>query len=122
VLVVEDEPPVRRVTRRMLEAHGFRVLEAGSALEALRRLQEDEAVDVVLTDVVMPHMSGTELAAAVLALRPHLPLVLMSGYADVQRTSPEGRHVVQKPFTADALLASIHEALSRGRTASPHAS
>jgi PAS domain S-box-containing protein len=117
VLVVEDEPPVRRVTRKMLEAHGFRVLEAGSAAEALRRVKEDDAVDLVLTDVVMPHMSGTELAAAVGAVKPHLPLVLMSGYADAQRSPPPGRNVVQKPFTADALLASIHEALGRARAA-----
>ena len=121
VLVVEDEEAVRRVARRMLEASGFRVLEAGGVAEALRRLQDDASVDVVLTDVIMPQGSGTDLEAAAAELRPNMPVVLMSGYSDWQRASARSGRVLVKPFTADALVTRIREALDSSRGAGgPH--
>jgi PAS domain S-box-containing protein len=113
VLVVEDEDAVRRVARRMLEENGFSVLEAGCVAEGLRRLQDD-SVDLVLTDVIMPQGSGTDLEAAAAELRPNVPVVLMSGYSDWQRASARSGRVLVKPFTADALVARIHEALASG--------
>ncbi len=111
VLVVEDEDTVRSVTRRTLEASGLRVLEVASGSEALRRIEEHPEIAVVLTDVVMPQMSGVELAAAAAALRPELPLVLMSGYFELQRRSDVPWRLIQKPFSTDALVATVQEAL-----------
>ena len=110
VLLVEDDEPVRRVTRRMLERRGFEVKEAPDAVEAVRQLSGRESpVDLVLSDVVMPEVKGTDLAIVIRELRPDVPVVLMSGYADRQQVS-EAR-ILRKPFTEDALLAHIEEAL-----------
>jgi CheY-like chemotaxis protein len=120
VLVVDDEDAVRRVARRMLEENGFSVLEVGSAAEALRRLRDEGPVDVVLTDVVMPQVSGTELAAAVRTLRPQqpgVPVVFMSGYSDWPSGPDDAAQVLLKPFTADALVARVREALGRSQAA-----
>ncbi len=89
----------------MLEASGYRVLDVSSGAAALHHVQADGPVDLVLTDVVMPQMSGTELAAAVGALRPELPVVLMSGYSERFVRAGAAEQVLEKPFTADALVA-----------------
>ena len=111
VLVVDDEHSVRRVARRVLEDRGFRVLEAGGAAEALDRIREGAPVHLVLTDVSMPKVSGTELASAIGALRPELPVLLMSGYSDAQRSPGLAKDVLQKPFTAGSLVAFVHARL-----------
>jgi CheY-like chemotaxis protein len=83
VLVVDDDPDALRSVARLLETCGFRVVVTTSGAEALARLRDADdpaEVDVVLTDVVMPHMSGPVLAAELRALRPTLPVVLMTAY------------------------------------------
>jgi signal transduction histidine kinase len=109
VLVVEDSAPLRQLTRRVLEDAGYRVAEAESGSEALA----DGPPDLLLTDVVMPGMSGRELAEAIWARAPGLPVVLMSGYTDdvVVRDGLPGARFLEKPFTRAQLLCCVRAAL-----------
>jgi two-component system cell cycle sensor histidine kinase/response regulator CckA len=109
VLVVDDEPPVLRLLRRQLEALGWTVLEARNGPEALRLLQGRRgAVDLVLSDIVMPGMNGTELADRILADRPEQCVVLMSGQAPggLARVGRRDKivPVLRKPFTPEQLF------------------
>jgi signal transduction histidine kinase/HAMP domain-containing protein len=110
ILLVEDEDGVRRVANRLLSRSGFRVVEAPNADEALLRFA-DTPVDLVLTDVVMPGMSGPELVARLQRIRPGLPVVFMSGYSDRQGIWQDGTVVLSKPFTGETMLAKLDEAL-----------
>jgi len=113
VLLVEDEDAVRTLTSRILAGSGFACLEARGAEEALRLYDRNrDRVALVLTDVVMPGMSGHELAERIAGDGPGPPVLFMSGYADeaVTGTLPDG--LLKKPFTADSLLRSVRHALS----------
>jgi two-component system cell cycle sensor histidine kinase/response regulator CckA len=110
ILVVEDEPSVRRVVKRILEGNGYTVISASSGKEALEVVQ-DESVDLVLTDMVMPGMSGKELVADLMLVLPHARYCYMSGYAqELMASNNEEEQVplLRKPF-------STHELLSRVR-------
>jgi PAS domain S-box-containing protein len=116
VLVVEDDKGVRWMTRRVLEDAGYRVLEAAEGAAALDLLQRNgAAVQLVLTDVVMPGMGGRELAGRLASLRQELPVIFTSGYTDgeiVRRGLLEpGAVLVQKPFTPDAIVRVVRERL-----------
>jgi two-component system, cell cycle sensor histidine kinase and response regulator CckA len=119
VLLVDDEPSVRRVAQRMLEVGGYAVEAVGdgaSALVALAAAAAGGALpDVVLTDVQMPGLGGRELAARVAALYPGLPVVYMSGYTTdhlVQRqVLDEAQRIVVKPFQREALLETVRGSL-----------
>jgi CheY-like chemotaxis protein len=114
---VEDEDVVRELAREALQEGGYRVLEArhpGEALLVAERQGED-ALDLLLTDVVMPHMSGPQLAQRLREKRPDLPVLYMSGYTDdatlrhgVQRSEVQ---FLQKPFTPDVLARRVRETL-----------
>jgi two-component system cell cycle sensor histidine kinase/response regulator CckA len=116
VLLVEDEGAVREATKRMLKKFGFGVVEAKNGEEALRLWKESEnAIDVVLTDVVMPMMGGAALVKALRLLSPGLRVVFMSGYtqgalepASVEEASTR---FLPKPFTADQLVRTLRELL-----------
>jgi PAS domain S-box-containing protein len=108
VLVVEDEEAVRRYAARVLMSEGYSVVEAGDGVEALDRWQSDGGVDVVLTDVVMPRMGGRILAERLRAMRPDLPVVFMSGYAE---DSMPSALFLEKPFGADAMATVVAKAL-----------
>ena len=112
VLVVEDQDPVRRQACRILEAQGYRVREAASADEALAGW---EPVDVLVTDVVMPGMSGQQLAERARERIPGLSVVFMSGHTDDVLVRDGARQgdiaFVQKPFTRNSLLRAVEEAL-----------
>lgn len=83
VLLVDDEPLVRRATRRLLESGGYEVVEAADGIDGLERFRErPEAFDVVLLDLSMPRMGGEEAFVALRAIRPGVPVVIASGYAD----------------------------------------
>ena len=117
ILLVEDEPAVREVTREALELGGYRVLEASGPLQAAQIASDCSAViDLLLTDVVMPGMSGLDLARQVGKSRPELLTLFMTGYteSDVLRTATHGvlRNHIQKPFTIDGLLSRVAEALA----------
>jgi two-component system cell cycle sensor histidine kinase/response regulator CckA len=109
ILVVEDEAAVRRLTCRILAREGYRVLEAADGARALATWDEHGGeIDLLLTDVVMPGMSGKELAER-LGIEP----VFMSGYTDdvMLRHGMEGLRLVQKPFDAQTLLGAVRSAL-----------
>ena len=116
VLVVEDEDRVRRLVVRILAEAGYVVLDAASNDAALRLAAErTEAIHLLLTDVVMPHGSGPELAQALTAVRPNLKVLFMSGYAEdaIARHGVlhPGAMLVQKPVAPVQLLARVREAL-----------
>lgn len=116
ILVVEDEPAILKVVTRMLQLQGYRVLPAGSPAEALQLAADGAvAIDLLVTDVVMPEMNGRDLANQLLAARPGLKRLFMSGYtANViaeRGVLAEGARFIQKPFTRDTLGDSVRQAL-----------
>jgi PAS domain S-box-containing protein len=117
VLLVEDAQALLRLTRRMLEELGYRVLSTDSPEEALRLAEaEVEAIDVLLTDVVMPGMSGPELSERLHRIDPGVRTVYTSGYADevLAERGLSASEVIflQKPFTLDELDATMRRVLS----------
>jgi two-component system cell cycle sensor histidine kinase/response regulator CckA len=124
VLVVEDEPDVRRMAVRSLSEAGYTVLEATGGKEALQIIIEaGDRLRVVVTDVAMPELNGRELGDRIADLRPRLPVIYMSGYTDedvIRRGLMEpGRRFIQKPFSPDALARQVHEALTLHQSSRP---
>ena len=132
ILLAEDEDGVRDAARRILAAQGYTVLEAFDGAEALTLAAgHSGAIDLLLTDVVMPRKTGPQVAAELLEQRPELKVLYMSGHADeaIMPLALAGAHAafVQKPFTHDRLAAAVRELLDRKREplgravgASPH--
>jgi CheY-like chemotaxis protein len=102
VLVVEDRDVVRDLTRDVLEASGFSVVAVPGGREALEAAASNEPFDLLLTDVVMPEMSGPEVAMKLRARHPELPVLYMSGYTDdvlnAHELSQDGTAFLRKPF------------------------
>ncbi len=120
ILLVEDEDDVRALAREVLERQGYTVLEASDGQQALGRCEAGAAgIDMILTDVVMPRMSGRELVDRVRAIRPEMRVLYMSGYTEdaILRHGVLDASTVLlgKPFTPAALLAKVREVLDRGR-------
>ena len=118
ILLVEDEDGVRAAGRRILAAQGYTVLEAFDGAEALTLAAGHAGViDLLVTDVVMPRKTGPEVAAELLAQRPELKVLYVSGYADeaIVPLALAGADTafVQKPFTHDGLAAAVRELLDR---------
>jgi two-component system, cell cycle sensor histidine kinase and response regulator CckA len=116
ILIVEDEDSVRSLTARTLRRIGYDVLEANNGAEALRLSERrQEPIHLLLTDVVMPRMSGREVAERLALMRPDMAVLFMSGYtADViarHGILEEGRLFLEKPFTPTALAARVREVL-----------
>ncbi len=116
VLVVEDNVGVRELTCTILETSGYEVFSAPDPMRALAVARNlDMPPDLLLTDVVMPGMTGRELAEKLRDIYPRLNVLYMSGYTNSvlsERTGlPEGMHFIQKPFSTEKLLAQIREAL-----------
>jgi two-component system cell cycle sensor histidine kinase/response regulator CckA len=119
VLLVEDEPAVRNLTSRILTGHGYRVTAVATADEALAaQTSERGAPSLLLTDVVMPGMSGKELAEELERRHPGLRTLFMSGYTNdvVMRHGVAERRLafIEKPFGAVALLEKVREVLAGG--------
>ncbi len=117
VLVVEDEDALREVTRRILDRNGYRVLTAASGPEAIEiATQHCGGIDILLTDVVMPHMGGKEAADRIRAVCPAAAVVYMSGYTegvlDTRGVLEAGVNLIEKPFTAATLLSSLREVIA----------
>jgi CheY-like chemotaxis protein len=112
VLLVDDEFGVRTIARRFLEGHGYHVIEAADAHQALGLLsQASSRIDLLLTDMVMPGMQGRELIASVRAIRANLPVVCMTGFAGETDhpgdVVPGVRAVVTKPFSSETLVRAV---------------
>ncbi len=119
VLVVEDEPDVRRMAERILSKGGYSVIATSSGDEALKVCgKADQPIHLLLTDVIMPGMLGTELVGQVKALRPELPVIFMSGYshevlAPGALAENGGSSFIEKPFSASELLRAVHGLLDK---------
>jgi CheY-like chemotaxis protein len=117
VLVVEDAEGLRELTKRLLERLGYTVLVAGNAEEALREFEQNASIDVIVTDVVMPGISGPQLTKSLVERRPGLKVVYMSGYTEdaiVQHgVLNPGIAFLHKPFTSDALGRKLRDVLDR---------
>jgi two-component system cell cycle sensor histidine kinase/response regulator CckA len=115
VLVVDDEPTVRRFARRVLTEHGYAVLEAENGAEALELIHESGArLDVVVSDIVMPKLNGVQLLRQLSIMHPELPVILMSGYAGpqlVERGIQTPCSVLAKPFHPDQLVAEVRRCI-----------
>jgi len=117
ILLVDDEAILRRLVRKILQTHGYTVLEASRGKDAIQICQQHEGpIHLLLTDVTMPEMNGRNLAERVTTLRPHTRVLYMSGYTDGALITPFGlitpTAFIQKPFTPDALTRKVREILS----------
>jgi CheY-like chemotaxis protein len=122
ILLVEVEDSVREPVRQVLQRIGYTILEARQGDEALKICKHHEGeISLLVTDVVMPRMSGRELAAKILPMHPKMKVMYLSGYTD----DPGVRHgftesmtaFLQKPFTPDALARKVREVLDSGQPA-----
>lgn len=123
VLVVEDEPLVRTLVRRILEQTGYDVIEAASGADALAILAREELpLSLVVTDVVMPHVKALDITALLAGRRSVVPVLFMSGYGRdyLQRRGLLAQHLpyIQKPFSPDMLVAEVHRLLAEQSHAS----
>jgi CheY-like chemotaxis protein len=117
VLVVEDQAVVRRYAAAALKAYGYQVIEAENAAEALLVCERESGrIDLILTDVVMPGLSGREMADGLKQHRPGIKVLFMSGYTDDtvvhQGALENGTEFIQKPFTPDQLAIKVQEMLA----------
>jgi PAS domain S-box-containing protein len=119
ILLVEDDPGISRLVRRILERHGYTLLSCEDPFEAVRIAQTDpQRIDLLLSDVVMPGMSGVDVAQHVIACRRDIAVMFISGFSvhtHVGRLSPQVCFL-QKPFTPDALLNAVYTCLQRRAT------
>jgi two-component system, cell cycle sensor histidine kinase and response regulator CckA len=115
VLLVEDEDAVRALAREVLRRHGYAVLEARHGVDALRIAERHgDDIHLMITDVVMPHMSGRDLAQRLSAVRPRMKVLFMSGYTDhavVHRDLTPGTAFLEKPFTPDIFAHKVRHVL-----------
>jgi CheY-like chemotaxis protein len=121
VLLVEDEESIRRVVCESLRKNGYTVLEAENGPQAIAICEGHRRIDLLITDVIMPGMNGSELVQHVRSLRPDLPVLFMSGYTDRalvhQRLRDADAAFLQKPFTPSLLAAKVRELLDELRRA-----
>lgn len=112
ILLVDDDAFVREVTREMLEAIDFDVIDTDGGAAALEVLATDRDFDALVVDFAMPGMNGGELARRIVAQGVTLPIVFVTGYAEGDGMAEvNGRPLVQKPFSLDQLAAALREAL-----------
>jgi CheY-like chemotaxis protein len=117
ILLVEDEEMVRELSKEILESYGYVVISAPDGKEGLRICREFAGqIDLVITDVVMPRMSGRELAENIAVLRPHARVLYMSGFTDdavVRHGVDDGMCFIQKPFSPEMLAFKAREVLEQ---------
>jgi signal transduction histidine kinase/ActR/RegA family two-component response regulator len=119
ILIVEDDPSTRKVTQRVLAKAGYMTLEATNGDDALELIENYSGrIDLVLTDLMMPGVGGIELASRLATLKPDLPVIFMSGYAEHttldRNVIDANRPFIEKPFTAAGLLALVRSELGAG--------
>ena len=118
ILLVEDEESLRQLTTRILVRNGYQVCAVGNGAEAVRRASDmAQPITLLLTDVVMPEMLGNEVAARIGAIRPDVPALFMSGYAqpilDSHGVGAASFDILAKPFTEADLLTRVRQAITR---------
>jgi two-component system, cell cycle sensor histidine kinase and response regulator CckA len=120
ILVVEDEPALRKLNVHLLKHAGYRVLDTSDGLQALRLVRERppaEVIDLVVTDVIMPHMDGVQMAREICALRPDTRILFISGYTsdylETRGALNAGVSLLEKPFAPAALLQTVRKVLER---------
>ena len=111
ILVVDDDQDIRFVAQQGLLASGYAVLETGDPQQAIR-MAKDQTIHLLLTDVVMPIMKGTDLADRIQAISPSTKVLLMSGY-QTSDIALSGRPFVAKPFSIDGLVERVRQTLER---------
>ena len=116
ILVVDDDDAVRRILRKLLESQSYRVVDSGRPEIACQLFDADPAaIDLVVTDMKMPMMSGQQLAAHVWRARADMPVVFISGYADqsyARELEGARSRFIEKPFSSELLLERIGELLA----------
>ncbi len=112
ILIVDDEEPVRTFVRHLAERAGYEVMEAAGGEQALVILHQfAPGPELLLTDIVMPGMSGLELAAQAHHLRPSMPVIFMSGFASEYEEELSGSVCLRKPFRSTELLTAIQDVI-----------
>ncbi|MBS0561319.1 MAG: response regulator, partial [Proteobacteria bacterium] len=121
LLLVDDDAAVRGTTAEMLRSAGFAVAEAADGAAALDWLRREPAISIVLTDVVMPGMNGLELAEEASRLRPGIPVLFMSGFADLAGVAGGDTiaTLIRKPFRQNELIAHIARCLQEKGARAP---
>ena len=124
IVLVEDSDSLRAIARETLEGHGYRVIDASGGPEAIEAARRYAApIQLLLTDVVMPGMNGRELAESMVATRPGMRVLFMSGYPDEVITHSgvleEATLLIEKPFTTRVLLGRVRDVLSDPGRPSP---
>jgi len=110
VLVVDDEPPIRAIERRLLEQVGYRVIEASGAAEALAVLHDGKPIDLLVADLDMPEVSGDEMVRRIRSLRPDLKVLYVTGHIDrLMDSRPlwDGESFLDKPFSMNGLVEAV---------------
>jgi len=116
ILVVDDDPDIRSLTRTFLEHEGYHVYTSGDVSRAKRIFQRAPHIDLLVTDFSMPHRSGMDLAHELKSIRPSLPVLIISGIFlasdQLARMQAEGWSFLAKPFSLPRLLATVHDILN----------
>ena len=112
ILIVDDEPSIRHMLKQVLLGEDYEVEAAGSALEALEKI-EDESVDLAIVDLLLPGISGLDLAEAIRFLDPGTPVILITAYGSTAFESmashPAISYYIHKPFSLDRLLELVRQ-------------
>lgn len=121
ILVVDDEPEIRKLVTAMLARNGYRVLSADSGENALRLFRNNRDTELLLTDVVAPGMSGPMIADQVAGIKPDIKVLFMSGYDSTQVVQryviEKGYSLLVKPFTMEQLERKVRDVLEGGQSA-----
>lgn len=112
ILLVDDDPDVRSLTRTFLEHEGYSVFSSGDAERAVQMFRSIAQIDLVVTDLYMPGRSGMELARELKAIRNEVPVLLISGGVLEERLEDDGWSFLAKPFRLPELLAAVHRILA----------
>lgn len=118
VLVVDDEPMIRKLVTWILRRRGYEVIQAEDGEEGLESFDAHEVIDLVLSDIVMPKLDGVGMVRALRERRPSVPVLFMSGYTGHDRPALDDddlRLLLSKPFTPDQLVARIEQVLDPAR-------
>lgn len=118
ILVIDDEDGVRRIVRRMLADCNCRIVEAADGFEGLVLLEREPPIDLILTDLAMPRISGLAVVQTVALRHPGIPVVVMSGNGAAMAAAPHVP-VLRKPFTAGELLGIVAHPMARCRGVGP---